>query len=305
MFKRFLVPLDGSSLAEQVLPFAIYLAKQLQATLILFHVVEKDAPDEVHKQHHIREVSEARTYLKGIADRVSAGGLTILQDVHEVQEVGVAQTITNHAVELETDLVILCAHGNGGLRDMIFGSIAQQVIRHGKIPVLFIRPEFVTDPITKPIRKILIPLDGLKAHEVAIPIAVYLAEECKAEIRLLTVVPTSETLPIKKAITTRVSPRAVTLSLDITAQQAGEYLQSITKEISAKGLPISGNVERGNILSKLQEIISADDIDLVVMATHGTNVLDAHWEGSLTPRFLPKTPVPVILVCGDKQNNSS
>jgi nucleotide-binding universal stress UspA family protein len=302
VFKRFLAPLDGSNLAEQVLPYATYLAKQLQATLILFHVVEKDAPDEVHKQRHLREVAEARTYLNQIAERISSTGVTILQDVHEVQEVGVAQTIRDHAEELKTDLVILCAHGNGGLRDMIFGSIAQQVIRQGKIPVLFIRPEKVTDPITKPIRKILIPLDGLKAHEVAIPIAVYLAEKCKAEIRLLTVIPTSETLPIKKAITTRVSPRAVTLSLDISAQQAEEYLQRIIKEISTKGVPVSGIVRRGNVSNEQIEIITSEDIDLVVMATHGTRVLDAHWEGSLTPRFLPKTTIPVILTHGSEEN---
>jgi nucleotide-binding universal stress UspA family protein len=298
VFKRFLVPLDGSNLAEQVLPFAIYLAKQLQATLILFHVVEKDAPEEIHNQHHLREVPEARLYLKQIAERVSSAGVTILQDVHEVQEVGVAQTICNHAEELETDLIVLCAHGNGGLRDMIFGSIAQQVIHQGQIPVLFIRPEFVSDSVSKPVRKILLPLDGSKEHEVAIPVAVYLATKCAAEIRLLTVVPTSDTLPIKKAITTRVSPRAVTLSLDITAQQAEEYLQAISKEITTKGVPVKGIVLRGSTTSMQIEIITEEDIDLVVMATHGTNALDARWEGSLTPRFLPKTPVPVILVHG-------
>jgi nucleotide-binding universal stress UspA family protein len=301
VFKRFLVPLDGSNLAEQVLPFAIYLAKQLQATLILFHVVEKDAPEEVHNQHHLREVSEARIYLKQIAERLSSAGVTILQDVHEVQEVGVAQTICNHAEELETDLIVLCAHGNGGLRDMIFGSIAQQVIHQGQIPVLFIRPEFVTDSV-KLVRKILLPLDGSKEHEVAIPVAVYLATKCEAEIRLLTVVPTSDTLPIKKAITTRVSPRAVTLSLDITAQQAEEYLQAISKEITAKGVTVKGIVARGSTTSMQIEIITEEDIDLVVMATHGTNALDARWEGSLTPRFLPKTPVPVILVHGTERD---
>jgi nucleotide-binding universal stress UspA family protein len=301
VFKRFLVPLDGSNLAEQVLPFAIYLAKQLQATLILFHVVEKDAPEEVHNQHHLREVSEARIYLKQIAERLSSAGVTILQDVHEVQEVGVAQTICNHAEELETDLIVLCAHGNGGLRDMIFGSIAQQVIHQGQIPVLFIRPEFVTDSV-KLVRKILLPLDGSKEHEVAIPVAIYLATKCEAEIRLLTVVPTSDTLPIKKAITTRVSPRAVTLSLDITAQQAEEYLQAISKEITAKGVTVKGIVARGSTTSMQIEIITEEDIDLVVMATHGTNALDARWEGSLTPRFLPKTPVPVILVHGTERD---
>jgi nucleotide-binding universal stress UspA family protein len=298
VFKRILVPLDGSNLAEMVLPAARYLAGRLQATLILFHVVEKDSPDEIHGQHHLREVAEARAYLDQVAGRLSPAGVSIFQDVHEVQEVGVAQTIRDHAEELQTDMIVLCAHGSGGLRDMLFGSIVQQVIRQRTVPVLFIRPDTVKDSDVNPIRQILIPLDGSKAHEVAIPVAVYLASRCEAEIRLLSVVPTTDTLSVKGAITGRVSPRATTLSLDIAAQQAEEYLNKILQEILTQGVPVSGAVLRGNVQSRLIETIAAEGIDLVVMATHGTKTVDARWEGSLTPRFLPKTPVPVILVSG-------
>jgi nucleotide-binding universal stress UspA family protein len=298
VFKCILVPLDGSNLAEKVLPFTCYLAERLQANITLFHVVEKAAPNEIHGQHHLREVAEARAYLDQVAGRLSPAGVSIFQDVHEVQEVGVAQTIRDHAEELQTDMIVLCAHGSSGLRDMLFGSIVQQVIRQRTVPVLFIRPDTVKDSDVNPIRQILIPLDGSKAHEVAIPVAVYLASRCEAEIRLLSVVPTTDTLSVKGAITGRVSPRATTLSLDIAAQQAEEYLNKILQEISTQGVPVSGAVLRGNVQSRLIETIAAEGIDLVVMATHGTKTVDARWEGSLTPRFLPKTPVPVILVSG-------
>ena len=303
MFKRILVPLDGSNLAEMVLPAARYLAGRLQATLILFHVVEKDSPDEIHGQHHLREVAEARAYLDQLARQLSSAEVSVLQDVHEVQEVGVAQTIRDHAEELHTDMIILCAHGHGGLRDMIFGSIAQQVIRQGTVPVLFIRPDTVKDSGINPIRQILLPLDGSKAHEIALPVAVFLAEKCEAKIQLLTVVPTLETLPVKAAITGRVSPRATALTLDISAQQAEEYLHKIMQEQATQGVQFSGAVLRGNAVSRLIETIAAQAIDLVVMATHGTNAIDARWEGSLTPRFLPKTPVPVLLVRGTEDNS--
>jgi nucleotide-binding universal stress UspA family protein len=298
VFNRILVPLDGSNLAEKVLPAACYMAELLHSTLILFHVVEKDAPNEVHGQHHLREVAEARAYLDQVAERFSSAGILIMQDVHEVQEASVAQMIRDHAEELQTDLIVLCAHGSGGLRDMFFGSIAQQVIRQGTIPVLFIRPDTVKDLGTNPIHQILIPLDGSKSHEVAIPVAVSLAAKCQAKIRLLTVIPTAETLPVKEAITGRVSPRATTLTLDISAQQAEEYLHRKSQDISAQGVQVSEAVLRGDVPSKLIEVIVAEDIDLVVIATHGHNFIDARWEGSLTPRFLPKTPVPVILVRG-------
>jgi nucleotide-binding universal stress UspA family protein len=304
VFKRILIPLDGSSLAEKVLPGALYLAKRLQATLILFHVVEKAAPNEVHGQHHLQDVAEAKDYLEHIASRLSSAGVTILQDVHEVQEAGVAQTIRDHADELQADLVVLCAHGNGGLRDMIFGSIAQQVIRQGTVPVLFIHPETVKDVDEKPIQQILLPLDGSKLHEVAIPVAVLLAAKCEAKIRLLTVVPTAETLPVKGAITGRVSPRMTSIALDQSVEQAREYLQKVSQDISVQGVPVSGIIMRGDASTQLIEAITAEKSDLVIMATHGHSALDAHWEGSLTPRFLPKTPVPVILVRGTEDNNT-
>jgi nucleotide-binding universal stress UspA family protein len=301
MIKRILVPLDGSNLAEKVLPAARYLAERLQATLILFHVVEKDSPNEIHGEHHLREVGEARAYLERIAEQLSSPQVSVLQDVHEVQEVGVAQTIRDHAEELQADMIVLCAHGNGGLRDMIFGSIAQQVIRQGTVPVFFIRPDTV-EAAFQPIRQILLPLDGSKAHEIATPLAVFLAEKCEAKIRLLTVVPTPETLPVKSAITGRVSPRATTLALDNAAQQAEQYLHKLTEELAAQGVQVSGAVLRGSVEARLIETIATEAIDLVVMATHGTKALDARWEGSLTPRFLPKTPVPVMLVRGTEED---
>ena len=296
MFKRILVPLDGSALAETVLPISCYLAQQFQATLILFHVVEKAAPSDIHGQHHLREVSEARTYLDHIVREYSSPQVTILQDVHEVQEAGVAQTIREHAGELQTDLIVLCAHGRGGVRDILFGTIAQQVIRQGSVPVLFIRPESARDFDEKPIHQILLPLDGLKSHEAAVPVGAYVAAQCQAKIRLLTVVPTPETLPGKEAIAGRFYPNAKTLSLDVSAQQAENYLSGISTKLASQGILVSSSVLRGDVSAKLNETLHSDGIDLVLLATHGQFTFDAHWEGSQTPRLLSKTPVPVLLV---------
>lgn len=303
MFKRILVPLDGSNLAERVLPFSSYLAEQLQATLILFHVVEKDAPGEIHGQTHLHEVSEAKAYLDRIAGQFTSPTVKILQDVHEVQEAGVAKTIRDHAEELDTDLVVLCAHGNGGLRDMFFGSIGQQVIRHGNIPVLFIRPETVQGSKVTPIRQILVPLDGSPSHEGALQVAADLAKKLNAKIRLLTVIPSPETLSLKDAISSRISPRTANLTLDFNVKQAEAYLLNISQELSKPEIPVSGLVARGDVPSMIHEIILEEGIDLMVMVTHGHSAIDAHWEGSLTPRFLPKTPIPVILVRGEENQD--
>lgn len=302
MFKRILVPLDGSNLAEKVLPFAVNLAQQLRATLILFHVVEMDAPDEIHGQRHLREAAEAKAYLDEVAARFASTEVSIIRDVHEFQDVGVAQTIRNHAIELDADLVVMCAHGSGGLRDVFFGSIAQQVIRQGNTPLLFIRPEIVTGENVRPLRRILVPLDGSKSHEEAIPVAAYLAKKYEAAIHLLTVIPSAEDLPVRQAITRRISPRMTALALNLHVKQAETYLQEQSQALAAKGNTVTDTVLQGDVSTELVDAIESEGVDLVVMATHCHSVIDARWEGSLTPRFLPKAPVPVILVRGAGRN---
>jgi len=296
MIKRILVPLDGSELAESVLPLACYLAAQFQASLILFHVVEKDPPSEIHGQHHLREVAEARAYLDQIRQKYSSAQVTILQDVHAVQEEGVAQTSREHAGELQTDLIVICAHGHGGVRDILFGSIAQQVVRQVKIPVLFIRPGSVTQAGGRTVTQILLPLDGSKSHEAAIPVGAFIAAQCRVKVRLLTVVPTPESLPGKEALAGLFYPNEKTLSLDLSAQQAENYLSGISSRLSDQEITASGIVLRGEVMQELMKTIDKEGIDLVIMATHGQSTFTAHWEGSLTPRLLSRASVPVILV---------
>jgi nucleotide-binding universal stress UspA family protein len=296
VFNRILVPLDGSELAEEVLPLACYLAEQCEARLILFHVVEKNAPQEVHGQRHLREVGEAREYLDQVARKYSSEKIAIFQDVHEIQENGVADTICVHTYELQADLIVLCAHGHGGLRDVLFGSIAEQVVRQVMVPVLFVRPESIKGTEVAPIKQILIPMDGSPPHEPALPVGVSIANRCQAKIRLLTVIPTPDTLQGKEVLTGRYFPNVEALTLDISAQQAENYLYSLSRNLSSQGASVSVSVLRGDVVSQIVDTIETKEIDMVIMATHGHSGFNARWEGSLTPRFLSKATVPVILV---------
>jgi nucleotide-binding universal stress UspA family protein len=298
MFKRILLPLDGSELAENVIPFASYLARIYTATLVLFHVVEKNTQGQVHGQHHLKQAEEARSYLQKLSEFLTADGISAVMDVHEVQESGVAQTIHDHAVELNADLIILCAHGKGGLRDLLFGSIAQQVIRFGTTPVLCIRPDCDCVDHAGAFRKILLPLDGSPAHEVAIAPAADLARHSGAAIDLLTVVPTADTLPMKDAIASRHSPRATAMTLDIYTDQAADYLDKVGLRLSTDGIQVNTLIARGETRKQMSEVIARGDYDLIVLATHSNSAIDAQWAGNLTPRFLPDTPVPVLLIRG-------
>ena len=75
MFKHLLVPLDGSQLAEAALPAAAYLAQKLDATVTLVHIIEHDAPAEVHGERHLTNADEANAYLTEVARRAFPPGV--------------------------------------------------------------------------------------------------------------------------------------------------------------------------------------------------------------------------------------
>ncbi|PKN83707.1 MAG: hypothetical protein CVU46_16295 [Chloroflexi bacterium HGW-Chloroflexi-8] len=296
MFKRILVPLDGSKLAESVLPTALDLAKHYHSTLILFHVLEKDVPTSIHGQYHLGKLDEAREYLESLSDHFVADGIRVEIDLHEPRQTDVARSISEHARELRADLIILCAHGYGGLRDIIIGSIAQQVIYLETIPVLLIRPDQVKNDSIEGFKTILVPLDGNPVHESALPIATSLALKYGADLRLLSIVPTSEHLKSKEAAIGRILPASTLLSLDLSAQESKEYLKKIAFEFSNQGVYVSGQVVRGNVVSRILETVKLEKIDLVVMASFGHRNFDAFWEESTTPKVLTKSSAPVLIM---------
>ncbi len=296
MFTRILIPLDGSKLAETVIPVASDLARHYHARLILFHVLEKDVPETIHGQRHLGQGKEAHEYLNALAAQISTNGIEVEIDVHEPRQANVALSISDHARELQADLVVLCAHGSGGLRDILIGSIAQQVIHQETIPVLFIRPEPSAKVGIEPWKVILVPLDGNQVHETALPIAASVAAKYKASLRLLTVVPTAETLRNKEAAISRLLPASTVMALDLSAQESKDYLQKISRDLFGQGIPVSGLVLRGDPVSRIIETVEADQIDLIVMATYGHRNFDAFWEESATPNVLSRSPIPVLFV---------
>ncbi len=295
MFKHILVPLDGSRLAEAALPVVAALATTLGASVTLIHVIERDAPSEVHSDRHLTDADEAAAYLAEVAGRALPTQVAVDTHVHTNEVRDVARSIVEHADELNPDLIVMCTHGRSGLRDVLLGSIAQQVISHGHTPVLLITPHD-RGVGSFECRQVLVPLDGDPEHELGLPVAVKLAQALGAALHLLMVIPTLETLKGERAATGRMLPGAMRAMLDLNEQGGKDYLARQLAAIEATGLSLSGEVARGKVVANIVEAAARVHADLIVIGTHGKAGMDAFWSGSVTPRLSGRSDIPLLLV---------
>ncbi len=290
------MPLDGSSLAESVLPATARLARKIAGTVKLFHVIERDAPEKVHGQMHLTRPDEAEKYLASVSSSETFQGVTVTTHVHETGVRDVSQSISDHSEELNADLIVMCTHGSSGLRNLLVGSIAQQVISLSSTPVMLVNPSMKKSGRIFNFENFLIPLDGDPDHEHALRFASGLASLCKAKIRLLVAVPRFGTMSGELTIVNRYLPGTTTRMMDMLVPEAKNYLRSVQSKLEASGLDITASISRSSPAKAIVKTAKSAKSDLIVLATHGKSGSKPFWEGSVTPQVIRAAKVPVLLV---------
>jgi nucleotide-binding universal stress UspA family protein len=293
MFQHLLVPLDGSSLAEASLPYAVTLCQVLNAAVTLIHIIEHNAPQEIHGERHLRAEKEAEEYLKDVARQYFPPGVMVGTHVHTEEVRNVARSISAHAGEMAPDLIVMCTHGESGAFDLM-GSIAQQIIGQGKTPILLVQPG--DSPLSTPVtlQKFLVALDGDPEHEQGLKIAEELAKLTHASLHLLTVIPTLRTLSGERAAAGRLLPGATSAMLDMTEECTIDYLEEKAAALRDQGIESKTTIRRGDPVQQI--LADSQDEDLIVLGTHGKAGINAFWAGSVAPKIVSQTRLPVLLV---------
>jgi len=291
-----LVPLDGSRLAESALGPAMALAERLHSRVTLLHIIERRAPETIHGERHLTNAGEAEAYLTGIASRFADAGIPVETHAHPSPEGDVAASIAVHALGHRADLIVLCAHGQGGLRDWLYGAIAQRVVRRSGAPVLMIRQ--VRTTTTKPFapRRILVALDGTPEGEEVLPAAITTARAFGAAIELLIVVATLATVAGDRAAAARLMPTATSAALDQESESARRYLAELTTRLGDAGPPITGKVERGEAARAVLTNAAQTEDSLVALATHGRAGLEGLWSSSVGTKVIARSVAPLLLI---------
>lgn len=296
MFKQILVPLDGSKLAEAALPVASLLAETLDAPVTLLHIIEQDAPEEVHKDRHLTEAREAETYLADAARRGFPPGIKVRRHVHAAAVADVVHSIIFHAQEEhQPDLIVLCSHGRSGMRDVVSSSIAQQVVAESTIPVVLVKPKKGKTAHFK-LKHILVPLDYESVHDASLAITQELASAFRAELNILCVIPTRRTLSGEKAAASSMLPVTAAAYLDMKEEEARQHFQEHLEAFKKSGILATAEIARGDPAIVITRKAEENKADLIVLGTHGKAGLKAFWSRSVTANVARRTGIPLLLI---------
>ena len=308
MFKRILVPLDGSLRAERALPVAARIARATAGSIVLLRVVSPRidygggfAPSPLMAEEFTdREFIDETSYLKEVAQSQQLAGIRITSEV----EFGLSvEQILGVVESQKVDLIIMCSHGRTGFSRWVLGSVAQRLIHNCAVPVLVLREGGEALPATRtdtarPLCAV-VSLDGSALAEAALLPAANLVAALAA--------PAKGELHITEVVKLLTAPAEVGASLQ-TVEQAQKYLEGVQARLleQLKALDITvtysvtraAEIPRGIITAAEQGVESARGgrCDVLAMATHGRGGLERWVMGSVTERVLDGTKLPVLVV---------
>jgi len=287
-FSRILVPLDGSRLAEAVLPAACSIAEKLGARVLLMHVVERDPPARVHGERHLRGPEEASAYLEAHALRLRDRGLAVEVHVHQRPVTDVAAVLDARTHELAADLIAMCAHGRSNLRTQLIGSIAEQILRGGSVPIL-LRTVRRPNGASFELRKLLVPIDFGHDVDKALTAARTLATPCRATVVLLAAPeppapPTSRLLPETTALTHQ-------YELDDLRRRLAELAQQLPT-----GLDVHTIVADASPTDAILDATESLPAELIVLVTHAHGGLSSWYDPSIGQRLLRHPDLTLLLI---------
>ena len=293
MFRRILIPLDGSKLSEASLGAAALLASRLESTVTLVHVVEQDPPAEVHKEHHLADAEEAKAYLDAVAQRAFPPTVKVEIHVQAAPVADVAGSIVAIAdAALKPDLIVACTHGRGGVHGLLYGSIAQQIVAQGTTPLLLVKPD--SEPTQ--MKRLLVPLDPDSIHDDSLPTAEALARAFQADLNLISIIPTYGTLTGEQAAASSLMPATTQAMLDLAQERASDHLNQHVDALEHVGIRCHASIGRGDPAAAILKAAEETRADLIILSTHRKSGLGAFWSRSVAPNVAQRTKTPLLLL---------
>lgn len=296
-FNRILFPVDLSETSEKMAPFAIMAAEKFNASIHILFVARElayysnmyvpSAAIDNFRHQVIRGSEITINEFKGkhfkSTDDVTCS--VVSGDINDK----ILETIKTD----KTDLLLLGSHGRKGLEKIVFGSIADRIMKTSPVPVLLVNPykvnSFFSD--TRKKRKILFPVDLSEISPKLVPYVELLADVYHADIQLLSVVRPSGYFAALYQPDHSLEEFTKTV-LSETETSLADFKEKYFKKYPETNTATSYGLIPEEILKR----IDTEKIDLLVMGTHGRRGLDKILFGSVAEKVAQLSPVPLLLI---------
>jgi nucleotide-binding universal stress UspA family protein len=295
MVKKVLVPLDGSTLAEQILPYARLFAGELKLSVELVGVVEVEALASHVSPETGRYIDtllaegmrNSEEYLAKITR--SFAGLNVKYIVARGKP---EEVIIERAADDKNTLIAMATHGRSGLNRWLLGSIAEKVLRGSANPLLLVRAgrEAKTEGQAA-LKSILVPLDGSELAETVLPNVVELARTLGLEVVLVRAYETPYT-----AYATAYAISYEELTAEVRDEALG-YLENKAEELTKQGLEnVSYFALHGVAAEEIISLGRKTPESLIAMCSHGRSGVRRWVLGSVTERVARHSGDPVLII---------
>jgi nucleotide-binding universal stress UspA family protein len=297
MFKKILVPLDGSQLATNALSPALALAKSADGLVLLLRVPvyqKQTLPAQVTAVYNRLRPPEEKEWVQQRVERYlrSVRQMALGQEIEFetlVIDGDPAGVIVDTAESQDVDLIIMSTHGRGGLVRWWLGSVTEKVLRATARPILIVSSDELPT-------RTLVTLDGSTAAEAALEPARYLAGTLGTPLYLLRVLEPLEMAEDDPDIS---SKEAADLNNQVEAarqEEAVAYLAAIKERLAEGEVAVETAVVAGPPAPAILDYIEKQQIDLVVMSSHGQSA-EARWAyGSVTEKVIHAAERAVLVV---------
>lgn len=300
MNQTVIVPLDGSPLAESVLPWAVALARAggwrlclVQAAHVpataVHGMLEAGYVPMIYEDAVAAEQAEDTAYLRDVCRR----HLADVPDVMIAVRFGDAEhVVLDLADELGAAAIALASHGRSGIMRLLLGSIAEQIIHHATVPVLVVRADAHHAVPTPSFERIIVPVDGSRSSERALDIAASIVAQHGTIVLTRAVEAMQMMVPLAEGVAHIDDEEATAAAV----ADAGEYLVGVAERRGISGVNIEGATVIDHPAEGILKAAHEQRANLIVMSTHGDSHPSHRFLGSIADRVVRHTDLPLLLV---------
>src|ERR1044072_3630519 len=289
VFNHILVPLDGSTLAECVLPHVMAIAPVTNARVTLLHVLQhphngNGSPAVDPVEWHLQK-QKSEKYLEQVVNRLNDAGILGVESL--ILEGNPANSVIDFANNNNVDLIALSTHGNSGLSGWNVSSVVQKILLRSYKSTLLVRAYLPTSPGTTKIRykRLFVGMDCSPRSEFFVPFAISLAQFHKSQIILECAVEKPQAInrfPLSDEDT-----ELINRFVERNYQAASHYFKQLLTQFSTKELKLKTHVSVGdNAIAVLHDMAEESNADLMMLAAHGYSG-ERRWPyGNVTTSFI-------------------